>query len=89
MKTVHVIVKGKVQGVFYRATAKEVADKMGIKGWVKNTRDGAVELLITGDEEIIATYIAWCRQGPPRAKVDEVKSEEKEVTPFDDFQILR
>ncbi len=89
MKTVHVLVKGKVQGVFYRASAKEMAVKMGISGWVKNTRDGNVELMITGEKDNIESYIAWCRQGPERAKVEELIWEEKESTSFNDFQIVR
>ena len=50
MPTIHILVKGKVQGVFYRATAKEMADRYGITGWVRNTEEGNVELMASGKE---------------------------------------
>jgi acylphosphatase len=89
MKTVRLIVKGKVQGVFYRATAKDVADLTGIKGWVKNLPDGNVEITATAPEDILQKFIAWCKQGPPRAEVDEVIIEELQPRDFNGFKILR
>ena len=59
MTTVHLLIKGKVQGVFFRATAKEVADKLGVKGWIKNTWDDDVEAMATGSEEAIQKFIEW------------------------------
>jgi acylphosphatase len=50
MITVHLLIEGEVQGVFYRATAKEIADKLGITGWIKNTWEGNVEAMVTGNE---------------------------------------
>jgi acylphosphatase len=89
MITTHIIIKGKVQGVFYRATAKETAVKMGLTGWVKNTAEGNVEAMVTGDAEEVQKFIDWCRQGPPRAVVTELTTEEKVLKVFDHFQILR
>lgn len=89
MKTVRLIVKGKVQGVFYRATAKDVADLIGVKGCVKNLPDGNVEITATAAEEILQKFISWCKQGPPRAKVDQVIIEEHQLQEFNGFKILR
>jgi acylphosphatase len=63
---------GKVQGVFYRQSALEVAKLLGLNGWIKNNPDGSVEAEVIGSEEAIERFAEWCRQGPPRAVVDEV-----------------
>ena len=89
MKTVRLTIKGKVQGVFYRATAKDVADLTGIKGWIKNLPDKNVEITATAYEEILQKFINWCKQGPPKAKVDDVIVEELELQEFNDFRIIR
>jgi acylphosphatase len=72
MPIIHLLIKGKVQGVYYRASAKEAADSAGITGWVKNTREGHVEALASGSEADIQRFIAWCKRGPERAVVSEV-----------------
>ena len=89
MKTIRLTIKGKVQGVFYRATAKDVADLLGIKGWVKNLPDENVEIKATASEEILQKFIAWCKQGPPKAKVDEAIVEELGFEEFKGFRIIR
>ncbi len=89
MKTVRLTIKGKVQGVFYRATAKDVADLTGVKGWVKNLPDKNVEITATATEEILQKFINWCKQGPPKAKVDDVNVEELELQEFNGFRIIR
>lgn len=89
MHTVHLIIKGKVQGVFFRATAKEKAEQYCIVGWVKNTRSGDVEVLATGEDENIQKFIGWCGQGPAQAKVTEVIVQEKATENFEKFSILR
>jgi acylphosphatase len=89
MRTVRLIIKGKVQGVFYRATAKDVADLIGVKGFVKNLPDGNVEITATAAEDILQKFIGWCKEGPPKAKVDEVISEELQLQEFSSFKILR
>jgi acylphosphatase len=70
---VHVIISGRVQGVWYRASTKQKAEELGVSGWVKNTGDGNVEAEFEGDESAVQTMIAWCRRGPPLAKVSDVK----------------
>ena len=89
MKTIRLTIKGKVQGVFYRATAKDVADLLGIKGWVKNLPDRNVEIRATAPEETLQKLIAWSKEGPPKAKVDEVIVEELSLEEFNSFKILR
>ena len=89
MKTVRLTIKGKVQGVFYRATAKDVADLIGVKGWVKNLPNDNVEIAATATEEILQKFINWCKQGPPKARVDDVIVEELEFQEFNGFRIIR
>ena len=89
MKTVRLTIKGKVQGVFYRATAKDIADQFGIKGWVRNLPNNNVEITATATEELLQKFIDWCKQGPPRAKVDDVIVEELNLEEFNGFRIIR
>ena len=89
MKTIRLIIKGKVQGVFYRATAKEIADDLGIKGWVRNLPDNNVEIRATATEEILQKFIEWWKQGPPKARVDEVIVDELSPEELNGFRIIR
>lgn len=89
MQTIRLIVKGKVQGVFYRAFIKDTAEQMGITGWVKNLPDKNVELVATSSENILKNFISICRQGPPRAIVEEIIKEELPVEQFNGFKIIR
>ena len=89
MKTIRLTIKGKVQGVFYRATAKDIADQFGIKGWVRNLPNNNVEITATATEELLQKFIDWCKQGPPRAKVDGVIVEELNLEEFNGFRIIR
>jgi acylphosphatase len=72
---VHVRVHGLVQGVYYRATAQEEAVRLGLVGWVRNRTDGTVEAVAEGDEAAIESFLAWCRRGPERARVDQLEVE--------------
>ena len=89
MKTIQLTIKGKVQGVFFRATAKDVADEIGVKGWVRNLPDRNVEIKATATEEILQSFIDWCKQGPPKARVDEVIVKELSTEEFNGFRIIR
>lgn len=89
MPTIHLFVKGKVQGVFYRATAKKIADKLKLTGWIRNTKDDDVEISATGDEEQLHQFINWCKQGPEKANVEDVIVTEETETPFEEFKIIR
>lgn len=72
---VKIIVKGIVQGVYFRATTRQQARQLSITGWVKNRWDGSVEILAEGDKEKLDQLIAWCHKGPHGAEVEEVKTE--------------
>ena len=70
-----VMIRGRVQGVGYRAWLEHRASRLGLQGWVRNRRDGSVEAVFEGPEETVAEMIASCRNGPPSARVDEVAEE--------------
>jgi acylphosphatase len=89
MPTIHLLIKGKVQGVFYRATAKKIADKLKLTGWIKNTINDDVEATVTGGEEQLQQFINWCKKGPEKAKVEDVITTQETETPFNDFEIVR
>jgi len=72
LKQVHLFVRGRVQGVYFRASAQREARRLGLTGWVKNRADGAVEVLAEGDEEEIKELIGWTHSGPGAARVDSV-----------------
>ncbi|HOJ14562.1 MAG TPA: acylphosphatase [Deltaproteobacteria bacterium] len=84
MKAFRLTIRGRVQGVWYRATARETAQGLGIRGWVRNAEDGSVEAHIQGDDESLERMIRWCRTGPPGARVEEVLVEEAE--PVDEYR---
>ena len=68
----NIIIKGRVQGVFFRAYTRDEAKRLNLKGWVKNLTDGSVEALFTGDKESINQMIHWCHQGSPNSCVSDV-----------------
>ena len=69
----HILVKGKVQGVFFRKNTKQIADDLNIAGWVKNTDDGHVVIFAQAFEDELMKFINWCKQGPPKADVENVE----------------
>ena len=85
-KTIHV--KGKVQGVYFRASAKQQALLLGLHGNVRNCADGSVQLNVSGTEEDVAKMINWCKHGPALARVKEVEVEEGPQGVQEDFTIL-
>ena len=89
MPTIHLLIKGKVQGVFYRATARDVAEEIGITGWIRNTEEENVEAVVSGNREQLKKFTDWCRQGPPKALVSEVIVTNKEDENFLGFKIIR
>jgi acylphosphatase len=80
MSRVHVWVSGRVQGVFYRATAERVASGLGLAGWVRNLSDGRVEAIAEGPAEALDAFVRWCHEGPPDARVDDVTIESHPAT---------
>ncbi|HET9045950.1 MAG TPA: acylphosphatase [Casimicrobiaceae bacterium] len=69
------VVRGRVQGVGFRYALVDVATMMGAAGWVRNRRDGTVEALVQGEDTIVDAVVAWCRRGPPAARVTTVDVE--------------
>ena len=82
--TVHVKARvridGIVQGVFYRYSTQQKAQKLEVNGWVRNLRDGSVECLIEGDRDNVEALIRWCHHGPPGAHVEKVTTQWEEYT---------
>lgn len=72
-RAAHLIISGRVQGVFYRAKAASKARRLGLSGFVRNLSNGNVEVLLQGDELAVNQMVAWCRKGPPAAQVDSVE----------------
>jgi acylphosphatase len=89
MPTIHLLIRGEVQGVFFRATAKKTADKLNVTGWIKNTQQGDVEAIVTGDQQQLDEFISWCNKGPEKAEVEEVIVTYEEETFFTDFEVIR
>jgi len=85
---VHVSIRGRVQRVFFRASAEVEARRHGLSGWVRNCADGSVELLAEGSREALDALLAWCAHGPPRAAVEDVDATWQEYRgEFDDFSV--
>ncbi len=89
MKHFNITISGKVQGVFYRQSAMEIALHLGLKGFVRNESDGNVYIEAEGTEEQLKKLIEWCRKGPARAVVSDVKVSEGEIKNFSSFEIRR
>lgn len=88
MKRAHVKIYGRVQGVWFRAHTKEMAERLGIKGWVRNVPDGSVEAVFEGDDEAVEKIIEWCHHGPPLARVKKVEVSYEEPKGERDFRII-
>jgi len=73
MSAARFVVSGKVQGVFFRASARDRAQALGLRGFAKNLPDGRVEVLAAGDDAAIDELAAWLREGPPMARVDDLE----------------
>lgn len=83
--SIHCFVSGKVQGVWFRASTKEQADKCGVAGWVRNLPDGRVEVLAAGERSQVARLYDWLHVGPPLAKVTSLTYEELPWQAFTGF----
>ena len=73
MKTLHLHIYGRVQGVWFRESMRQEAERLGITGWVQNCAEGSVEAVIAGDETAVLALLDWCHTGPPRARVEKVE----------------
>jgi acylphosphatase len=87
VKRVRVLVRGRVQGVFFRAEARERARSLGVAGWIRNAGDGSVEVVFEGADEQVDSLVEWCRRGPAGARVDEVEAVPEEPVGEIGFQV--
>jgi acylphosphatase len=87
LQTISITITGKVQGVFYRQSAKEKARELNVTGIVRNLPDESVYIIATGSSEQLQALVEWCWQGPRRAQVKNVKVEKSALQSFDTFSI--
>jgi acylphosphatase len=87
MTRVRVRIRGRVQGVFFRAEARARAESLGLAGWIRNAEDGSVEAVFEGDEERVRSMVDWCGRGPSGATVDDVEVEPEDPTGETGFHV--
>lgn len=87
LRSIHLIIEGRVQGVYFRQSMKKVADAYGVSGWVRNLPSGEVEALVQGEDHAVEGVIDWCKSGPDRAYVENVSASARE--PADDLAGFR
>jgi len=88
MKCLNFLISGKVQGVWFRAETQKIADKLGIKGWVKNLDNGGVEVLAQGSDKQLQDFENWLKHGPEKAEVEKVETYESDCpSEFKEFKI--
>lgn len=86
ISTRRLLIHGKVQGVWYRSSAKAEADKLGLNGWVRNLSSGQVEAVVHGEDQAIERFIDWAQQGPPAAQVARIELSAADQPEHDGFQ---
>lgn len=86
---VNIVITGKVQGVYYRASTKQKADELGIKGFVRNEPDGSVYVEAEASQEVLKKFIEWCHRGPERAQVLRVEITDAPLKNFVGFEVRR
>ena len=85
---IHMVITGRVQGVWYRASTQREAQALGVVGWVRNCADGDVEVVGEGPRPALEALLAWCRNGPPMAHVEDVRVRwEAPLDQTQDFQV--
>ena len=89
MKHLEITVKGKVQGVFYRASTKAVADQLGVRGYIKNADNGDVLIAAEANGATLDMFLDWCKEGPQDADVISVESHEGELKNYRNFEVVK
>lgn len=84
----HVVVHGRVQGVFFRDSCRRVARDLGVTGWVRNRGDGAVEAVFEGRRDAVEAIVGWCYDGPPRAHVTAVEVDDEQPAGETGFAVV-
>lgn len=87
--TIHAVISGKVQGVFYRDTARRQAQLAGITGWAKNLFDGKVEIMASGKNDVVESFVTWLWEGSPTSRVDNVEWQQVSYEEFENFVVKR
>lgn len=87
IKHLNITIYGQVQGVFFRASAKEQADKLGITGFAQNQPDGSVYIVAEGNDKDLDHFLRWCKTGPSGAKVEKIQVTENKPENFSQFEI--
>jgi len=85
----HCVIDGRVQGVFYRASAYKKAQSIGVKGWVRNMDDGCVEALVQGEQDLVDDMLDWFWQGSAPSHVTSVRCYDEQPIATDDFIVTR
>lgn len=89
LKQLHMVVRGRVQGVYFRASAQREARRLGVCGWVRNRPDGSLEIVAEGEEAAVRDLHGWAQKGPSAARVDKVDTRWRSyVGEYSDFRIL-
>ncbi len=86
MKALHLMIHGRVQGVWFRVSMQEIASRLKIHGWARNMPGGSVETHIQGNDKAVNDMLAWCYQGPPGARIDRIDI--TEVTPQAEYKMF-
>lgn len=89
MKHITIKITGKVQGVGFRFTTKVVADQMGVRGMIKNVKDGSVYIEAEADEMLLEVFLEWCNEGPDRSQIENVEVTEGELKNYRNFEIIK
>jgi acylphosphatase len=89
MRRVRVRIDGRVQGVFFRATCRRLADDLGVAGWIRNAPDGAVEAAFEGEDASVQQLLEWCGHGPSGAHVGSVEVTEEPPSGAGGFRVVR
>lgn len=89
MISIQLIISGKVQGVWFRASAEREAKRLGLVGFVRNEPDGNVYAEVEGAPEVVDEFVAWCHRGPDHARVDSVKKTAQPIRGYTSFSIKR
>lgn len=88
IKHLDIKITGKVQGVFFRQSIKEKAEKLDLMGFVQNKPDGSVYIEIEGEGAVLNNFLKWCRQGSDFSKVEKIEIQESSIKNFENFQIF-
>ena len=88
-KSVRLFITGSVQGIFFRQFVKDKADKLGVRGYVRNLEDGRVEIFLEGSKENVDNMLEICKKGPPHSQIRNIEEKLESFQDFKEFKVLR